>query len=348
MEGGKPRKTWAKPTAIPELKETSCRPEALTSAGVDPSYREYLAVLQEKNRLLKDLRKQEDQRLAAEKERERGFEVNFLGANQERLRLKEERGSNFAHSVHQNRGVGKSSATGGGRARHWQRESVCIQTERGSVVRLAPPSRQQTRESMQWLVSEEGRAWLEVNNPVRTERAPTSRTFLTRSWLARLHPGLHSRLTSHLPTPLLASGAHRSRRRRRRRRRGGAERRRPAMASTGWRAKRTAAAAGTAAAAAACRRRWRRRVSSSWQPSGSTGSLSRSAANVSRPCLVSLCSCYTHRHKDTDTDTDTHTETQTHRHTDTHRHTHRHRHTQTHRHTHSRARAHTHTHTHTI
>ena len=165
MDGTKPRKTWAKPISPPELKEGSARPEALTSAGVDPSYREYLAVLQEINRLLKDLRRHEELRLSSEKERERGFEVNFLGANQERLRLKEER--HAISSSHQSRGAGKAIPTIGTRARNnWQRESVCIQTERGSVLRLAPPSRQQTRESMQWLVSEEGRAWLEVRRAV--------------------------------------------------------------------------------------------------------------------------------------------------------------------------------------
>lgn len=163
MEGTRSRKTWAKPTSPPELKEGSSRPEALTSAGVDPSYREYLAVLQEKNRLLKDLKKQEELRVAAEKERERGFEVNFLGANQERLRLKEER--HAVSSSHQSRSAGKTTTNTGARPRNnWQRESVCIQTERGSILRLAPPSRQQTRESMQWLVSDEGRAWLEVDS----------------------------------------------------------------------------------------------------------------------------------------------------------------------------------------
>jgi hypothetical protein len=160
MEGNRPRKTWAKPEALPEIKETAGRLDSLTTAGVDPSYREYLAVLQEKNRLLKELKKQEEARVAAEKERERGFEVNILGANQERLKLK-----GPSTSTHHGRtGTNtKPAITGAGRPRgNWQRGSVSIQTMRGSVVRLAPPSRHQTRESMQWLISEEGKAWLEV------------------------------------------------------------------------------------------------------------------------------------------------------------------------------------------
>ena len=88
---GRSRKTWGKPSTVPELKEEPSRPEALTPAGADPSYLEYLAVLQERNRVLRELRRQEELRVATEKERERGFEVNFPEANQERLRLKEER-----------------------------------------------------------------------------------------------------------------------------------------------------------------------------------------------------------------------------------------------------------------
>lgn len=40
--------------------------------------------------------------------------------------------------------------------------SVHIQTERGSVVVLQPPGKNQLRESMQWLESDEGMGWLEV------------------------------------------------------------------------------------------------------------------------------------------------------------------------------------------
>ena len=58
--------------------------------GVDPSYREYLAVLQEKNRILKELRKKEEDRVAALTERERNFDLNFKGANEDRIKRKQE------------------------------------------------------------------------------------------------------------------------------------------------------------------------------------------------------------------------------------------------------------------
>ena len=62
----------------------------LVPQGVDPSYREYLAVLQEKNRILKELRKKEEDRVAALTERERNFDLNFKGANEDRIKRKQE------------------------------------------------------------------------------------------------------------------------------------------------------------------------------------------------------------------------------------------------------------------
>ena len=127
------------------------------------------AVLQEKNRILKELRKKEEDRLAAITERERGFDLNFAGANEERIRRKKES---------EKTATGRAPRAGSAGARHraasdisatrnrstWHKGSVHIQTMRGSMVRLAPPSCEQTRESMQWLVSEEGRSWLDSDD----------------------------------------------------------------------------------------------------------------------------------------------------------------------------------------
>lgn len=146
------------------------RNEALSAQGVDPSYREYLAVLQEKNRIMRELRKKEEERQSAISERERGFDLNFKGANEDRIRRKQER---------EQAAGGRAPRAGSAGARHgapgaavtpclprsaWHKGSVHIQTMRGSVVRLAPPKGAQTRESMQWLVSEEGRSWLETED----------------------------------------------------------------------------------------------------------------------------------------------------------------------------------------
>lgn len=168
MQDGSGRKTWDTAGSI-HLKETEGRNEALSSQGVDPSYREYLAVLQEKNRILKELRKKEEERQAAISERERGFDLNFKGANEDRIRRKQER---------EQLAGGKAPRAGSAGARHragsnavpipgrstWHKGSVHIQTTRGSVIRLAPPRSEQTRESMQWLVSEEGRSWLDSDD----------------------------------------------------------------------------------------------------------------------------------------------------------------------------------------
>lgn len=136
--------------------------------GVDPSYREYLAVLQEKNRIMKELRKKEDDRQAVITERERGFDLNFKGANEDRVRRKQEREQAAGARVPRAGSAGaRNRAAGdvGARGRSmWHKGSVHIQTMRGSVVRLAPPKGEQTRESMQWLVSEEGRSWLETDD----------------------------------------------------------------------------------------------------------------------------------------------------------------------------------------
>jgi len=132
---------------------------------VDPSYREYLKVLQEKNRMLRALRAKDEEARRAQAARERGFETNFAGANQDRIRLKEERaqGAPGSGAPRAARGPAAGGYAAAARARRvWQQGSVHIQTARGSVLRLAPPSREQTRESMQWLVSAEGRDWLET------------------------------------------------------------------------------------------------------------------------------------------------------------------------------------------
>ena len=167
MHDGSGRKTWGTAGSI-HLKETEGRNEALGQQGVDPSYREYLAVLQEKNRILKELRKKEEDRQAAISERERGFDLNFKGANEDRIRRKQER---------EQAAGGRAPRAGSAGARHragdaapprgrstWQKGSVHIETTRGSVIRLAPPRSEQTRESMQWLVSEEGRSWLDSDD----------------------------------------------------------------------------------------------------------------------------------------------------------------------------------------
>ena len=131
---------------------------------MDPSYREYLRVLQEKNRMIKALRAKEAESNNVQAQRERGFETNFAGANMDRIRLKEERsqGGSSARSRPPRAGEASGGAHAPRERKGWTQGSVHIQTERGSVLRLAPPSRQQTRESMQWLVSTEGRAWLET------------------------------------------------------------------------------------------------------------------------------------------------------------------------------------------
>ncbi len=152
----------------PVLKETEGKNEALSSAGVDPSYREYLAVMQEKNRILKEFRRKEEDRQAALLERERGFELNFTGANEERLRLKEkQQGTSKRAPLRGPMGAAVSGAQGKlkGPRSQWMMGSVHILTERGSVVVLQPPGKNQQRESMQWLMSEEGRGWLEVCLP---------------------------------------------------------------------------------------------------------------------------------------------------------------------------------------
>jgi hypothetical protein len=160
------RKTWER-GVVPVLKETEGRNEALSSAGVDPSYREYLAVMQEKNRILKEMRRKEEERQAALLERERGFELNFTGANEERLRLKEKEKQQTSNKRFPLRGpVGTANSASQGKIKgprsQWMMGSVHILTERGSVVILQPPGKNQQRESMQWLMSEEGRGWLEV------------------------------------------------------------------------------------------------------------------------------------------------------------------------------------------
>lgn len=169
QSGGGGRKTWQRGPA-PIFKEIEGRNEALSSAGVDPSYREYLAVMQEKNRILKDLRRKDADKQKAIVERERGFELNFAGANEERLKLKEKT-SNPKRGVGRDAGLpNERGALGGGRVRgvrsKWMQGSVHIQTERGSVVVLQPPGKNQQRESMQWLMSDEGRGWLEVRQRV--------------------------------------------------------------------------------------------------------------------------------------------------------------------------------------
>ena len=165
-EGG--RKTWAAAGSI-QLKETEGpgRNEVLSAQGVDPSYREYLAVLQEKNRILRELRKKEEERQAAISERERGFDLNFKGANEDRIRRKQVREQARGAPRAASAGARHRSAGDAGVSRNrstWHQGSVHIQTMRGSVVRLAPPRGAQTRESMQWLVSEEGRSWLETED----------------------------------------------------------------------------------------------------------------------------------------------------------------------------------------
>lgn len=112
--GGGRRKTWDRAAAPVVFKETEGRNAALSAAGVDPSYRDYLGALQvrrngrtlhppsfetaphckrnsifrrkvpsqEKNRAIREMRTQEETRLAAVQERERGFELNFAGANE--------------------------------------------------------------------------------------------------------------------------------------------------------------------------------------------------------------------------------------------------------------------------
>jgi hypothetical protein len=135
--------------------------------GVDPSYREYLAVLQEKNRILKELRKKEEDRLAAISERERGFDLNFKGANEDRIRRKQERELKTGARAPRagSAGARHRADTGAPHGRSkWHKGSVHIQTMRGSLVRLAAPQGAQTRESMQWLVSDEGRSWLETDD----------------------------------------------------------------------------------------------------------------------------------------------------------------------------------------
>jgi len=167
-EGG--RRTWAAAGSIHLKEDAERRNEALSAQGVDPSYREYLAVLQEKNRIMKELRKKEEDRQAAISERERGFDLNFKGANEDRIRRKQEReqaaGSRAPRAG--SAGARHGAVDGAGAPRlprsAWHKGSVHIQTIRGSVVRLAPPKGAQTRESMQWLVSEEGRSWLETED----------------------------------------------------------------------------------------------------------------------------------------------------------------------------------------
>jgi hypothetical protein len=162
------RKTWAAAGSV-HLKETEGRNEALGSQGVDPSYREYLAVLQEKNRMLRELRRQEEERQAAISERERGFDLNFKGANEDRIRRKQEREQASGARAPRAGSAGArhraQAGTTGTRGRStWHQGSVHIQTARGSVIRLAPRQSAQTRESMQWLVSEEGRSWLDSDD----------------------------------------------------------------------------------------------------------------------------------------------------------------------------------------
>ena len=83
---------------------------------------------------------------------------------QDRLKMKEReragsRGQPLRGAV-RGGGVGKAGRT---RARsQWMQGSVHIQTERGSVVILRPPGKDQLRESIQWLQSDEGQGWLEV------------------------------------------------------------------------------------------------------------------------------------------------------------------------------------------
>ncbi|EKX52364.1 hypothetical protein GUITHDRAFT_134046 [Guillardia theta CCMP2712] len=154
-DGATRRKTWDRTGQAVNIKDTDVKSDSLAGKGVDPSYREYLAVLQEKNRILRELRKKEEKKKEALAQRERGFEVNFLGANEERIRKKQENDKGGgALRKDQRSNVRQRSA--------WQKGSIQIQTMRGSVIRLAPPSMEQTRESMQWLVSEEGRTWLET------------------------------------------------------------------------------------------------------------------------------------------------------------------------------------------
>lgn len=168
-EGG--RRTWAAAGSIHLKEDAERRNEALSAQGVDPSYLEYLAVLQEKNRIMKELRKKEEDRQAAIFERERGFDLNFKGANEDRIRRKQER-EQAAGSRVGSAGARHGAVAGAGAPRlprsAWHKGSVHIQTIRGSVVRLAPPKGAQTRESMQWLVSEEGRSWLETDDGMHT------------------------------------------------------------------------------------------------------------------------------------------------------------------------------------
>ena len=62
-------------------------------------------------------------------------------------------------------GIGGGGKWGRTRARsQWMQGSVHIQTERGSLIILRPPGRDQMRESIQWLQSDEGQGWLEVSH----------------------------------------------------------------------------------------------------------------------------------------------------------------------------------------
>ena len=76
-DGSTRRKTWDRTGQAVNIKDTDVKSDSLAGKGVDPSYREYLAVLQEKNRILRELRKKEEKKREALAQRERGFEEHL-------------------------------------------------------------------------------------------------------------------------------------------------------------------------------------------------------------------------------------------------------------------------------